>query len=98
MNQNMNSPILIEKEQIPNLSFPKSDSKKKTTDEIKLLNKKLKEYQILGNIHHSKVKIVFEDTEGLKEVRTTIWSADKDFIVLKKGIFIPLNHVISIAI
>jgi len=96
MNKDFNSPILIEKEEIPNLTFTKETGPEKTTTELKLFRQKIKESAILGNIHHSKVRIVFEDSEGLKEVRTTIWSADDDFLLLKRGIFIPLNRVVRI--
>ncbi len=89
-------PTLIDKEQIPNLSFPKVNICEKKAEELKFFYKKLKEAEILGNIHHSKVKIVFEDSDGLKEVRTTIWHSDKDFIVLKKGVFIPLSCVVRV--
>jgi len=92
-----NIPTLIEKEEIPNLTFCSPCTQSLNSEELKAVKAKLKSSQILGNIHHSKVKIVFEDTEGLKEVRTTIWSTDDDFIVLKKGVFIPLNRVVSIA-
>lgn len=51
---------------------------------------------VLGNIHHQKIRIVFQDDEGVKEVRTTIWAADDRFIVLKKGVSIPVDRVIEL--
>jgi len=96
MNRDADMPVLIEKELIPTLSFKPKVTDERSTETMKLFRKRLKQSQILGNIHHSKVKIIFEDSEGLKEVRTTIWSADDEFIVLKKGIFIPLNRVVRI--
>lgn len=51
---------------------------------------------VLGNIHHRKIRIVFQDEEGIKEVRTTIWAADDRFIVLKKGVSIPVDRVVEI--
>ena len=89
------APTLIEKETIPSLSFPK-DPIIRSKDERSLLRKKLSDSSVLGNIHHNKIKIVFADSEGLKEVHTTIWAAGEDYIVLKKGVSIPVHRVIEI--
>ncbi|MFT6843242.1 MAG: hypothetical protein ACJASR_002017 [Psychroserpens sp.] len=91
------APTLIEKETIPSLSFPKEPIIR-SKDERSLLRKKINDSSVLGNIHHNKIKIVFEDSEGLKEVRTTIWAAGEDFIVLKKGISIPVHRIIDITL
>ncbi|MFT5600199.1 MAG: hypothetical protein ACI9N1_000433 [Flavobacteriales bacterium] len=91
------APTLIEKETIPSLSFPKEPIIR-SKDERSLLRKKISDSSVLGNIHHNKIKIVFEDSEGLKEVRTTIWAAGEDFIVLKKGVSIPVHRVVDITL
>ena len=91
------APTLIEKETIPSLSFPKEPIIR-SKDERSLLRKKISDSSVLGNIHHNKIKIVFEDSEGLKEVRTTIWAAGEDFIVLKKGVSIPVHRVVEITL
>jgi hypothetical protein len=91
------APTLIEKETIPSLTFPKEPIIR-SKDERSLLRKKISDSSVLGNIHHNKIKIVFEDSEGLKEVRTTIWAAGEDFIVLKKGISIPVHRIIDITL
>lgn len=36
----------------------------------------------LGNLHHGKVSIVFEDDEGVKQVDTTIWATGLKYICL----------------
>ena len=99
MNTAMTSPTptLIEKEEIPNLSFPKVVVER-TKGEKSILRKKLRDAMVLGNIHHQKISIVFEDSEGVKEVRTTIWAADDQFIVLKKGVSIPVDRVLQISL
>ena len=91
------SPTLIEKENISQLVFPKEEVQL-SKEERSLLRKKLKDAMILGNIHHNKIAIVFEDEEGLKEVRTTIWAAGLKFVVLKKGVSIPVHRIHSITI
>ncbi len=91
------APILIEKEQIPSLIFPKEPIER-SKDQLSILRKKLRDSMVLGNIHHQKIKIVFQDSEGLKEVRTTIWAADERFIVLKKGVSIPVDRVVELTL
>jgi uncharacterized protein (UPF0248 family) len=91
------APTLIEKEQIPSLIFPKEPILR-SKDELSILRKKLRDSMVLGNIHHQKIKIVFQDSEGLKEVRTTIWAADERFIVLKKGVSIPVDRVVQLTL
>ena len=46
----------IDKEEISSLSFP-SESIHRTKDERSILNKKLRDAMVLGNIHHSKIRI-----------------------------------------
>tara|TARA_B100000900_G_C20112039_1_gene526306 strand:- start:246 stop:536 length:291 start_codon:yes stop_codon:yes gene_type:complete len=88
-------PIVIEKEIIPNLLFP-SQPLDKTKDEMKKLVQKLKRSMILGNIDRTKMRIIFEDNEGKKEVRTTVWAVGDKNIVLKKGVTIPINRLIDV--
>jgi hypothetical protein len=85
-------PTIIEKEIIPNLNFP-NQPLEKTKDEMKKLVLKLKRSMILGNIDRTKMRIIFEDNEGIKEVRTTVWAVGDKNIVLKKGVTIPINRL-----
>ena len=89
------SPTLIEKEAISELIFPKS-AISKTSDELKVLKHHLRRAMILGNLHRTKIKIVFEDDKSLKEVRTTVWAVGDKNIVLKQGTIIPINRIVSI--
>ena len=88
-------PTIIEKEIIPNLLFP-SQPLDKSKDEMKKLVLKLKRSMILGNIDRTKMRIIFEDNEGMKEVRTTVWAVGDKNIVLKKGVTIPINRLIDV--
>ncbi len=86
---------LVEKEAIPSLSFPSSPVER-TEEETKLLLHKLRRSMVLGNIHRTKMRIIFEDEEGRKEVRTTIWAVGDRNIILKKGVIIPISRIIDI--
>jgi hypothetical protein len=88
-------PTIIEKEIIPNLLFP-SKPIDRSKDEMKKLVLKLKRSMILGNIDRTKMRIIFEDNEGIKEVRTTIWAVGDKNIVLKKGVTIPINRLVDV--
>ena len=87
----------IKKEDIGNLHFPKkevlSSKDHKNRRSIKLQNATR-----LGNIEHYKVKIIFEDSQGLKMVHTTIWATTEKNISLKGGTTIPINRIREINI
>lgn len=89
------TPTIIEKEMVSSLSFP-AEPVARTDDQTKILFHKLRRSMVLGNIHRTKMKIIFEDSEGTKEVRTTIWAVGDKHIVLKKGVIIPINRVLDI--
>ncbi len=86
---------VIDKESIPSLNFP-HDSVDKSKDQLLILKKKLRRSMILGNIHRTKMRIIFEDENGTKEVQTTIWAVGDRNIVLKKGIIIPIHRLIDV--
>jgi uncharacterized protein (UPF0248 family) len=88
-------PTIVEKEIIPNLLFP-SQPLDKSKEEMKKLIQKLKRSMMLGNIDRTKMRIIFEDSEGVKEVRTTVWAVGDKNIVLKKGVTIPINRLIDV--
>jgi uncharacterized protein (UPF0248 family) len=89
------SPVMIEKESISALKFPKEDVLK-SKQEIEDRNMKLKSATSLGNLEKHKVKIVFRDVEGLKMVHTTIWGTTENNIILKSNINIPLHCIVDI--
>ena len=88
----------IEKEEVEHLVFRSKPIKLRTPEEQKALLKKLYDAEKLGNLFHNKIEIIFQDSEGLKEVNTTIWAVGEDHIVLKKGVFIPIHRIVSISI
>lgn len=85
---------LIEKEDIPSLTFKENI---KVSQHPELL-KQIEKATILGNTHHSKVAIYFLDDISMKKVETTIWSAGTKFICLKGGVWIPISRLIEIEI
>lgn len=82
----------VAKEEISLLKFPKEDiliSIEEKKDRQVKLERALK----LGNAYHGKVKILFEDNEGLKTVETTIWGVTDKNILLKRDVLVPVNRI-----
>lgn len=83
---------LIEKESITEFSFPKGDvlpSEEKRNER----QARIKRGMRLGNNLKRKVKIIFEDIEGLKKVETTIWGFTDKNVILKKTTIIPIRCI-----
>lgn len=86
------SPSIIEKEEIVNLRFPDKD----VLTDPELIKKRqidLERATRLGNAHHGKINITFEDSVGIKKVNTTIWATTDKRIILKKGVVIPIHRI-----
>ena len=92
--EDLMKPELIEKETIANLSFSNTDCVQQHPDLIH----QIEQATILGNSHHSKVSIIFQDDSGLKRVDTTIWAAGTKFICLKGGVWIPIARIREVKI
>jgi uncharacterized protein (UPF0248 family) len=92
-----NSPQVVQKEEIASLLFP---SKEVLHSEDKINNRRteLERATTLGNAEHGKIKIIFEDREGLKKVETTIWATTEKNIVLKGGVFIPIHRIHELSV
>lgn len=88
---------LIEKEQVSNYSFP-ADDVLTDKDQIKIRMASLEKAALLGNGYKGKVKIIFQTTEGIKAVETTVWQASDDNILLKGSVRIPIHTVIEVQI
>lgn len=84
--------MVIEKEVVRDLSFPKEDVLA-TSEERRQRRMTLDRALILGNVDHSKVKIYFSDNEGFKQVETTIWAVTEERIILKSGMVIPIRRI-----
>ena len=82
----------IEKESVSNLHFP-SDAVILDDQSTKVLRSYLDKALLLGNVEHSKVKIFFEDDEGLKMVETTVWAVSEKNISLKQEVHIPIRRI-----
>jgi hypothetical protein len=83
---------LIDKEKIADLKFP-SEEVLKTKEEITQRRSDLEKATTLGNAYRGKIKIIFEDSEGLKKVETTIWATTEKNIILKQGITVPICRI-----
>ncbi len=94
-NPDTDTPTAIEKENITGLKFPETDVLT-SKDDIKIRNANLERALKLGNLEHNKIKIVFEDTEGLKQVETTVWGVTDKRVILKQGVVIPIHRIYEI--
>ena len=84
--------LIIEKEEIHGLNFPKEEVLKKQADRDNRLAT-LKSATSVGNVSHTKVKIFFEDDTQIWEVETTIWAVGDQNISLKYGLTIPIARI-----
>ena len=89
------TPTSIEKEEVCNLYFPQDDVLKDPAEMV-MRESDIIQAMRLGNIERYKVKIIFEDTESVKMVNTTIWAVTEERIVLKRGVVIPVHRIHSI--
>jgi hypothetical protein len=97
MNQATEKPVLIDKEVVSELRFPEPDvlfnpaaiAKRKVEIERAVY---------LGNTEHTKVRILFADHAGLKQIETTIWGATDKRIILKSGMVIPIHRIQEVKI
>lgn len=85
-------PLLVSKEDVSGLKFPHEEVLK-SKDEITLRHNNLERALKLGNIEHNKIKIIFQDTHGLKQVETTIWGVTDKRVILKQGVLIPISCI-----
>ena len=89
---NISKPTIVEKESIRDLKFP--DNEVLTSkDAIRLREADLERALKLGNLEHNKIKIVFEDAEGVKQVETTVWGVTDKRVILKQGVLIPIHRI-----
>lgn len=86
------TPVLIEKENISGLKFPDTDVLS-SKEEIQMRFSNLERALKLGNLEHNKIKIIFEDSEGIKQVNTTVWGVTDKRVILKQGVVIPIHRI-----
>lgn len=90
--QDVLTPVRVEKELIPELSFKKHV----LFDQHPRLQDKLQQATHLGNMGKVKFHIDFYADSGLKSVETTIWATGSKFICLKGGVWIPISKIVDI--
>lgn len=88
----LNSPISVEKENIGVLKFPDTEVLK-SKDDIKMRLSNLERALTLGNLEKNKIKIVFEDSDSVKQVETTVWGITDKRVILKQGVVIPIQRI-----
>ncbi len=88
-------PTFIDKDEVKDLRFPQDEILTSAEEKSKRKNE-LTRALTLGNLHHSKVKIFFHDSEGPKMVETTIWAVTELRAILKSGMAIPIHRIIEI--
>ncbi len=97
MKSQQQNPIIVSKESIANLSFPAAEVLQ-SREEIKNRMLDLERATTLGNVEQTKIKIIFEDTESIKQVETTIWATTDKRIILKGGVVIPISRIHEVKI
>lgn len=97
MNTISETVITIEKEALDTIQFPSQEVLMSTEYKEQRLYD-AKRAMKLGNLFNDKVKIVFEDTEGLKAVETTVWGMTDNYLIFKRGMMLPLNRIHEIII
>ena len=85
----------IPKEQIPFLLWSK-DEVLHNPDQQKSRKDQLQKAQQHNRMFYSKAKIVFESTEGIKEVSANIWEVTDNHVMLKGGINIPVKSILEV--
>ena len=97
MKDSMEKPMLIDKEVVSELRFPEPDV---LFNPAAIAKRKLDidRAVYLGNTEHTKVRIIFQDTKGLKQIETTIWGSTDKRIILKSGMVIPIHRVQEVKI
>jgi uncharacterized protein (UPF0248 family) len=97
MSTTAKQPMIVDKESIANFTFPKEDVLS-TSDSKVQRQQDLERATTLGNVERNKIKIIFEDFEGLKQVNTTIWATTDTRIILKGGVVIPIHRIHEVKI
>lgn len=87
-----NKPVLIEKNAIGELHFP-DEEVLLLENEIQQRKRDIERAILLGNNYKTKVKIIFSDKEGFKQVKTTIWGVTDKRILLNKALVIPIHRI-----
>ncbi|MEW6468873.1 MAG: hypothetical protein AB1458_08115 [Bacteroidota bacterium] len=85
-------PQVINKEIIPGLRFP-DEEVLGSAPAIARRKADLERALALGNLEHTKVTLIFEDAEAVRQVETTVWGLTDKRVILKQGALIPIHRV-----
>ena len=97
MSKTLDTITSVEKETIAGLTFPEQEVLL-GQEQINNRQYEAERAMKLGNYFKDKVKIIFEDIEGMKMVETTIWGVIDKRLLLKRGLVLPLYRVHEIII
>jgi len=93
----MNITTITEQELLHKVNFPIKEVLK-NLEQINDRKQIAQRARKLGSLSNERVKIIFEDVEGRKMVETTIWGLTDRYLMLKKGMSLPLHRVHEIII
>jgi hypothetical protein len=74
----------------------KNDKTMYIDEAIKSKSQKVYMAMLMGNHNCDNVRILFNTEDGEREVSSRIWALTDKYIVLKGGMFIPIEAVIDI--
>lgn len=92
MAESITIPQIISKEMVAHLRFPDVEVLG-SPEAISKRRSELERALTLGNLERHKIKIVFEDSSGVKQVETTVWGLTDKRVILKRGIVIPIKRI-----
>ncbi|AKD03513.1 hypothetical protein POKO110462_06140 [Pontibacter korlensis] len=96
MQKQQNNTKLISKERIPTLKFSKKDVLQDSSEKSRRYDD-ANRATILSNTNRNKSMITFKTASGEKKcVEATLWGLDKDFVLLRSGMFLPLRSILEI--
>jgi hypothetical protein len=91
----MGAARILQQEQLLTVAF-KNDNNLYVQEQIKMKDQKLYMAMLMGNNYYNNVRIIFNTEEGESEIISRVWARTDKFIVLRGGVFIPINSVIDI--
>jgi uncharacterized protein (UPF0248 family) len=97
MAKNIIIPINVSKESIAHSQFP-AEEVLTDPNERAALKADLEKAEKLVNLERTKIKIIFEDSEAVKSVETTVWATTDKRIILKSGLVIPIHRIHQVKI
>ncbi len=86
-------PLLLQKEQIEELSFGSNDVLTTPEARHERANQLIKAMTLGNSREHVKVTLVFSAKQGYFRVETTVWAVGDTTVQLKSGMFIPIRAI-----